>query len=591
MNKKDTSKKQNMQFSWVDLVRAYWYLLGEKRWKYFGLHVGIAIILFYDIVPPLIVGLMVDFFTKYKIGDSTTLFYGYTIFLGVSFVVVSFVRLSIKRVTGNYLSEARYNAKVKGFERLLDHSLAWHFQESAGAKAQRIQNGATALRDMSYRFSNEILRSATSLIGMIGVFLFLRPVYGLFFIVYTICFWIILRYFYDRIQHENDLYFLSIEKAGGTYVEGLSNIVTIKTLGAGNDFTGHVAQKEERTKNHEITIRVLSNNLWKTFQGFNGVCYGAFLLLVGADILAGRITAGALVIFYGYLQRLIGNSGDIMNVYETVLSAKSGIGRMMEIFWTPSTSISGKEKFPVQWDTLTLKDVSFSYGKNKATIADISMALSRNSHIGIVGKTGSGKSTIAKVLAGLYPISSGRYAIGKTSFSDITREDQIRHVTLLLQETEIFNLSLRDNITLMKNIEPKMIKRALEIAQLLDVVSALPNGLDTLVGEKGYHLSGGERQRVGIARAICRDTDILIFDEATSSLDTKTETRIQEAIEKELAEKTVIIIAHRVSTLRNVDRLYVFDKGNIVEEGTFAELSKNTHSHFYDLNRRQGAGK
>ncbi len=584
---KNSIKKQDIPFSWADLVRAYWYLLGERRWKYLGLVTLLFFILFYQVVPPLIVGLVVDFFSKYTAGGDLTLFYVYTLGLGGSFVLVSFVRIVVKQTMGNYQSEAMYETKVRGFERLLDYSLAWHFQETAGAKAQRIQNGVDAARALSKQFNNEILRTFTSLLGMMVVFIFLRPHYILFFLIYTVCCMVLLRYFYRRIQHENDLYYVSLESAGGTYVESLSNIVTIKTLGADSDFKDHVAGKAGRTKEHEVTLRKFSSNLWRCFHVLNGASYGIFLCIAGLDIIAGRITAGALVVLYGYLFTHISNIADITESYEGILNAKSGIGRMMSIFWTPSGSISGKKKFPPRWDAITLKDASFSYGKDVASLSNVSLSLPQKSHIGFVGKTGSGKSTMAKILAGLYPISSGEYRIGDTSFYDIMREDQVHHMTLLLQETEIFNFSLRDNITLMKMIDEDRIEKALEIAQLTNVVAALPDGLDTLVGEKGYHLSGGERQRVGIARAVCRDADILIFDEATSSLDTKTEQCIQEAIEKELTEKTVIIIAHRVSTLQNVDRIYVFDEGKIVEDGTFAELSKNTSSRFYDLYHRQ----
>ena len=583
----DKSKKQDAPFSWGDLARAYWYLMGNRRWKYLFLVSALFIVLLYQVVPPLVVGLIVDFFSTYHPGDPLGFFYACTIGLGVSFVVVSFLRLTIKRTTGDYLSEILYEIKVNGFERLLDHSLAWHLQESAGAKAQRIHNGVEALRVFNKSFQNEILRTVTSLLGIVIVFIFLRPHYILFFFIFVLCNWAVLRHFYRRIQHENDLYYISLERAGGTYIESLSNIVTIKTLGAGNDFRGHVAQKEERTRDHEIKIRELSNNLWKSFQTLGGVGYGTFLLMVGSDIIAGDITAGALVIFYGYFRDLHLNMADIVDMYENILNAKSGIARMMSVFWTPLTGVSGKKKFPAAWTALTLDEVSFSYGEDRASISGVSLSIPRNSHIGIVGKTGSGKSTLAKLLAGLYSISGGRYLVGTTSFYDITREEQVHHVTLLLQETEIFNFSLRDNITLMKRISEENIEKAIEISQLRDVISGLPNGLDTLVGEKGYHLSGGERQRVGIARAICRDSDILIFDEATSSLDTKTETRIQEAIETQLTGKTVIIIAHRVSTLQNVDHLYVFDGGRIVEDGTFTELSKNTRSHFYNLYHRQ----
>ncbi|MDO8489992.1 MAG: ABC transporter ATP-binding protein, partial [bacterium] len=522
-----------------------------------------------------------------KTGDSLTLFYIYTIGLGVSFSLVSFVRLSIKRVAGNYRAQIMCQTKVEGFEKLLNFSLGWHYSEAAGAKTQRIQNGVDSFKTFTKRFNNEIMRSATALIGMTAVFIFLRPTYLLFFAVYVIVVYGIIRYFYRRIQRENDGYYASTEQAGGTYVEGLSNILTIKTLGAHSSFTDHVTEKEERTRTHEYAIISFTNNQWKSFQALNGLCYGGFLLLVGSDIVSGTITAGAFVIFYGYLHNLILNMGDILDVYDEILNAKSGIGRMMSILWSKPPISVGKKKFPKEWGVLTLSDVSFAYrrgeGNSVDTVSHVDLTISRNAHIGVVGKTGSGKSTVAKLLAGLFPISSGKYLIGNTSFYDLSREEQNRHMTLVLQETEVFNFSLRDNITLMRRVDEKTLRNALRIAQLDEVVAKLPDGVDTIVGEKGYHLSGGERQRVGIARALCRDAEILIFDEATSSLDTKTEKNIQCALESSLSGKTIIMIAHRISTLEHADRIYVFDEGRIVEFGTFKELFDNKKSRFSEL--------
>ncbi|MEK7122394.1 MAG: ABC transporter ATP-binding protein, partial [Patescibacteria group bacterium] len=571
---------KQISFSWRDLVRAYWFLLGDLRWKYLGYEAILVFVLFYQLVPPLLVGLIVDFFTTYQKGDQLAPFYLYTLSLGISFCIVAFIRLTIKQYSGDIISEIKYRTKVRGFERLLDHSLAWHFTETAGAKVQRIKNGVDAFRELSFHFNNEILRTSTTIIGAMGVFLFLRPIYGIFFLVYLGGFWLILTYFYNRVQRENDHYYLSIEQAGGVYTEGLSNIVTIKTLGADKDFKHHLAQKEHVTKEHEFKIRAYVTDLWKSFQIFNGISYGAFLFIVGRDIITGIITPGTLVVFYGYLQALIGDASDITGIYEKLLNAKSGIGRMMGIFWGSARASEGKKVFPSHWDRIALDNASFSYRKDSEstehyeTLSHIALTIPRNTHIGIVGKTGSGKSTLAKVLAGLYPLDAGTYHIGDTSFTDLTREEQIHHITLLLQETEVFNLSFRENVTLMKDISSEKLAQALAIADLEDVVAQLPDGLETLVGEKGYHLSGGERQRLGIARAVCRDADILIFDEATSSLDSKTEKHIQHALETHLSEKTLIVIAHRVSTLQNVDRIYVFDKGAIVEDGTFDELSR-----------------
>jgi ABC-type multidrug transport system fused ATPase/permease subunit len=324
--------------------------------------------------------------------------------------------------------------------------------------------------------------------------------------------------------------------------------------------------------------------------------------LVGRDVLDQVITAGSLVVFYGYLQNLIGNSSDMINTYETTLSAKAGIGRMMSIFWTKISIAAGHQTLPRDWTKISIKDANFAYKNNtdskarkiknpqtRGAIKNLAISIPQYAKIGIVGQTGSGKSTFAKILAGLYPLSSGEYTIGGISFYQLTHEEQTKQITLVLQETEIFNLSLADNITLMKKITGDTIIKALEISQLQDLVSKLPQGLDTLVGEKGYQLSGGERQRVGIARAICKNSPIIILDEATSSLDSQTELLIQQALEKNLKNKTIISIAHRVSTLQKTDLIYVFDEGIIVEKGQFEKLSTDKHSKFYELYQGQKA--
>lgn len=582
------------EFSWGDLCKAYWFILGPHRWRWLLLFVVLFGIHFYLLVPPLIVGKIVDVFTGHSMGSPSHTFYLYAGILGVSYVLVSFIRLTLKNKIGNLQSEVIYQLKVRGFERLLDFSLAWHLEESAGAKAGRVQNGIESYRALNQRLSNEIMRSTASIVGIMLVFLVLRPSYVLFFLVYVVGFWVILLWFYKRIQHENDSYFLSLEKAGGSYVEGLSNILTIKTLGAGADFKKHVAEKERRTKEYEFAVRKLYNELWKTFQAFNGICYGAFLLLVGRDVIAQQIGPGSFVVFYGYLQNLINNANDMIDTYEVTLNSKSGIGRMMSVFWTNNTVTSGEKRLPKDWDNISLSNATFSYStksaasKNMRGVMDnLSLTIPRYAKIGIVGKTGSGKSTVAKILAGLYPLTSGVYTIGGVSFYDLTHEEQTGQLTLVLQETEIFNMSLKDNITVLRNVKPELLTQALEIAQLGELIDKLPQGLETFVGEKGYHLSGGERQRVGIARAICKDSPIIIFDEATSSLDSKTELLIQKALDTQLEHKTLVSIAHRVSTLQKTDVMYVFDEGKIVEQGTYAQLSKNTKSKFYELYKGQ----
>ena len=575
------------QFRWRDLIKSMWFLLAGKRKTYLFWETILYLIHFYVVIPPLLVGKIVDFFISYQKGASLAPFYFYTLTLGISFALVSFLRLHLKNILGNLRSDVSYSIKVKGFERLLDFSLRWHDSEITGNKVQRIQNGLRSFNDVAYMVDNEIVRAFTTFVGTIFVFIFLKPQYIIFFIIYIVGFFVILRYFYERIQRENDEYYISMEKAGGSYVEGLSNILTIKTLGVSESFKSHIARKEESTKQFEYKIRWLYNNLWKSYQAFNGLCYGTFLILVGHGVIAQTISTGSIVIFYGYLQSLTGSTNEIIQMYENMISAKSGISRLMPIFWTKLQIREGVLAFPKDWEKISIQKGNFKYitkedklNKDENDLVDIDFSIQKYQKIGIVGKTGSGKSTLAKLLIGLYEFDSGEYKIGNTNFYEIRREGILNEMVLVLQDSEMFNLSLKDNITLMREVDLQLLEQAVKISQLNDVIAKLPEGLETLIGEKGYHLSGGERQRVGIARAIYKNPQIIILDEATSSLDSKTERQLQEALDNHLKQKTLIIIAHRISTLKNADIIFVFAKGRIVEKGTFQKLSSNPASHF-----------
>src|SRR5262249_5472781 len=167
-------------------------------------------------------------------------------------------------------------------------------------------------------------------------------------------------------------------------------------------------------------------------------------------------------------------------------------------------------------------------------------------------------------------------------------EELIANIAVALQETELFHLSLRDNITMMRETSPELLYRACDIACLSDLIARLPDGLDTMLGERGYSLSGGERQRVGLARAVCRNAPILLLDEATSAVDSATEQiMMRQLMEEYKGDRTMIIVAHRISTLKGVDRILVFHDGRIVEQGSFQELVEDPTSRFGILHTLQ----
>ena len=209
----------------------------------------------------------------------------------------------------------------------------------------------------------------------------------------------------------------------------------------------------------------------------------------------------------------------------------------------------------------------------------------RGEKVGIAGESGSGKSTVARLLTGVYRVERGSIGFDGESIYGFSRGSVSQQISVVLQETELFNLSLRDNLTLLKapGGADAVLAKALRVAELEALIARLPEGLDTIIGEKGYRVSGGERQRIGIARALYRQPELLILDEATSALDAETEQTIHRRLLEEYHEVTMLVIAHRLSTLAEVNRLYVLERGRVIEEGDFSALIGDAGTRFYRM--------
>ncbi len=596
MKAKNTDKKVSL--SLPELWRAVLFFLeGHEKPFVFWL-VVLSIGYFWGLVPALVVSKVVDVLNGNISQDSLILAFGMIIFLGTGHAVTSVIRLTAKNKLGDLTAEAVYQIRVKGFERLVDYSLKWHDEEVTGNKVQKIQNGASAIRDLRDMMTQMGIETIIKVIGIFAIFLFLNPFFVAYLMVYLGIFFAIHLKFYSVMERMTDDYNKSQESASGTYYEGVNNILTIKTLGAKDTFKSSVFANEETTRNFSFKMRRIGINKWKIFQVFNGVSIVIYLSFTVYGVYTSFISMGQVVVLYSYLWSLIDAAGNITEVFDRYITYNSAISRMMPIYWGVDKVTKGTAQFPANWNDLTIKNGHINFGKTKKNalhndyaLNDLFVSVKKNEKIGVAGLSGSGKSTFAKVLMGLYEMTSGSYKIDKTDFYKIDEREVMKYMTLVLQESEMFNMSVRENITLLRKIDEKLLQKAISIAQLEHVIKKLPQGLDTQIGEKGHRLSGGERQRIGIARAICKDPEILIFDESTSSLDTKTETLVQQALEKELTGKTVITIAHRITTLRNTDRIVVFEKGKVVEEGVYSELLTDESSVLSQVYKTQQRAK
>jgi ABC-type multidrug transport system fused ATPase/permease subunit len=579
------------KFSFLDVPRALWHFLAEERWTFVFFSLVLLTVLCYTMVPPYIVGLITNFLIDYvKAGskaprDLSPLFW-YAGSLSISYAAVAMIRLSSKRMLGRISLNARYRAKVWGFERLIDSSLSWHQRESTGNKAQRVLTGADAVGEWTRDVVVNFLSTVATFTGSLIASLWLHPAFILFF-VYYLGVLISTELLFDRkVDRLSDRINKSLEHASGGFVESASNILSVKAMGASDAVTSNLAQREELARRLSYERLRLGNSKWMCFQIHNAVSWGVYLVVVAYMVMQGKLAAGFFLTYATYFDKLRESATDFTDRFQLMIERKSNLARMMPIFWSDNRLRTGNRKFPAGWQRIQIRDAVFRYGE-MAAVGPLTLEIKRGEIVGIAGSSGSGKSTVVKLLLGLYHVESGAVQIGDSPIDEIAHEDLTANMAVALQEAELFHLPLRDNITMMRDTSPELLQRACEIACLTDLIARLPNGLDSMIGERGYSLSGGERQRVGIARAICRNAPILLLDEATSALDSDTEQRVMGRLMAEYKGRTMFIVAHRISTLKNVDRILVFDQGGIAEQGHFQDLVEDPRSRLGSLQALQ----
>lgn len=300
------------------------------------------------------------------------------------------------------------------------------------------------------------------------------------------------------------------------------------------------------------------------------------------------LSIGMMFAMFGYIWFIMTPVQDILSLQYSYANAKAALKRINNILELEIES-TGKKRLEEEIKNIdiTIKNLSFSYTEGKEILKNISLDVKAGEKIALIGASGSGKTTLAQIISGFYEKKSGKIKYNGIDVEEINKESLRKNIFLVLQMPILFNNSLRFNITMgNENISDDEIYEALKIAQLYDNVNQMENKLDTIVGRHGIRLSGGQRQRLSIARMIVSKANIIIFDESTSALDVNTETKLFNSLEKILKDKSVITIAHRLSTVKNANRVYVLDNGEIVQEGTHQELDEN-EGHYQDFIKNQ----
>ncbi len=288
----------------------------------------------------------------------------------------------------------------------------------------------------------------------------------------------------------------------------------------------------------------------------------------------GLVGLGDIILFVTIANKLAAPFLQLENIYRDMVRLTAHYSKYREILDLPSEADFGTREFPKTYTSFCFEKVSFIYpGTSRAVLKGLNMTIRKGEKIALVWHTGSWKSTIANLITRFYLPTKGTISVDGTPIQDFSLQNFRRQFAAVFQDTTLFNDTLRFNLEFVRDgITFDQIREACREANILDFVESLPEWFDTLVGERGLKLSGGEKQRIAIARAILADPSVLILDEATSALDAKTEKLVSEALERLMKHRTSIVIAHRLSTIKRADRIYLLEKGSILDSGSHQEL-------------------
>ncbi|MDA3840250.1 MAG: ABC transporter ATP-binding protein/permease [Patescibacteria group bacterium] len=464
------------------------------------------------------------------------------------------------------------------FKHLIALPVDFHTNRATGGISRMITRGAKGLEQVFFIMTFHIIPTLIEILFIAIVFIKLFPVsFTLVFLGFVIVYITFTIKFTDRRQKVLIEKNKKDDKASSHSIDALLNYETVKY------FTN---EKFEYSRYNTSLKDWVGTAIKSTKMGANlnmgqGLIITtgltAILALAIREYLAGAATIGDFVLVTTYLTRIAIPLNFLGSIYRMV---KEGLADVDEMFRLLNVKNTIKDKADAKdldniEGHLVMKDVEFKYSDKRTVLKGINIDVPAKSSVALVGYSGSGKSTISKLLLRLYDVSSGAILLDGNDIRDVKQKSLRKSIGMVAQDTTLFNDTIYHNIAYGKTDATKDdVEKAAKIAHIHDfIVSELPEGYDTIVGERGVKLSGGEKQRVAIARMIIKNPCILIFDEATASLDTKSEKIIQDAI-KELSKggRTTVVIAHRLSTIVDFDKIVVMSKGEIIEEGNHLEL-------------------
>ncbi len=538
---------------------------------------------FFDLAPPILIGAAVDIVVRKE--DSLLAEWGYpnpvdqlVILSVLTFIIWGLESLFdyiCDRMWRNLAQDIQHDLRLDTYTHLQNLDLEYFEHRSTGGLMSILNDDVNQLERFLNRGAHDILQLVTTVILIGSAFFIIAPsVAWMAMLPMPFIIWGSIAFQKKLTPHYADVR-EKVSLLNGRLSNNLSGITTIKSFTA-EEYEEEQVRREsnEYNRSNRGAIR-LSAAFVPLIRIVILVGFTATLLFGGQLALEGTLAIGAYSVMIFLTQRLLWpltRLGETLDLYQRAMASTN---RAMNLLDTPITIHPGEMKLPretVQGE-IRVENVTFAYRNRAPVLKDFSLEVPAGKTIAIVGPTGSGKSTIVKLLLRLYETEKGHITLDGTELQKLDLTDLRHAIGLVSQDVFLFHGTVKENIRYGDfNASDEEIIEAAKIAEAHEFIMELPDGYDTVIGERGRQLSGGQRQRLSIARAVLKDPPILILDEATSAVDNDTEAAIQRSLERITVDRTTIAIAHRLSTVRNADMIYVMVAGEIVEQGKHEEL-------------------